>query len=281
MKQIIVPTDFSPCAANALKHACLIARAAEATIVLVHAADFLSNRYQSRKELISDYNQQLASRLRQQLAAIRMETEATEKVTMVTRLYEGTVGDTVLQAALDAGADLIVMGTHGEGTLSNKLLGSVTAGLVGKSGFPLLAVPEQCPPTSPTGLYLAVAERPDARTVDFLSRLSTVFGCPLHLVVYQPDGEEPAEMVQTAVRLPGFAQLFRKGAESPMVDTRIVEGPSLLQSLQRQLPPDGSGWLVMVTHSRKGWFNSSQTKKMSYQIQSPLLVMLSSNRDAI
>lgn len=58
---------------------------------------------------------------------------------------DGTVVEEVLQAATDISADLIVMGSHGHGSVYNLLVGSVTEGILKAGRLPVLLVPAPVP----------------------------------------------------------------------------------------------------------------------------------------
>ena len=58
-------------------------------------------------------------------------------------LREGDATEEILQAADDAGADLIVMGTHGRGAIARALLGSTAEAVVRHANCPVLTVAQQ------------------------------------------------------------------------------------------------------------------------------------------
>lgn len=54
---------------------------------------------------------------------------------------DGTVVEEILQTATEISANLIVMGTHGHGSVYNLLVGSVTEGILKAAQRPVLLVP--------------------------------------------------------------------------------------------------------------------------------------------
>ena len=54
---------------------------------------------------------------------------------------EGSVVEEILETAADISANLIVMGTHGHGSVYNLLVGSVTEGILKAARRPVLLVP--------------------------------------------------------------------------------------------------------------------------------------------
>ncbi len=54
--------------------------------------------------------------------------------------WEGEPGETIVEAAQAEGADLIVVGTHGRGTVGRLFLGSVSEYVVRHAGCPVMVV---------------------------------------------------------------------------------------------------------------------------------------------
>lgn len=146
---VVVPLDGSPFAEHALPCAAAIARAARARLrlVLVHQLPPPPTDRESLKIYTSlevavrrsqrAYLREVASRLRQRWGL---------QVTAVSP--DGPIGPTVLRYIREAGADLVVMSTHGRGALGRALLGSVADEVVRTATVPVLLVrpPGEEPP---------------------------------------------------------------------------------------------------------------------------------------
>ncbi len=133
-KRILVPTDFSPAAGEALRLAREGFTGAE--IFLLHVlepkrlADALSSPVHSTDEAKAQ-GQKLLERL-------NMLAQAGEE-----RLVEiGGPAETILARAAAWEADLIVMGTHGRTGLANLLMGSVAENVVRRATLPVLIAHE-------------------------------------------------------------------------------------------------------------------------------------------
>lgn len=140
LKNILVPTDLSEGAEEALDYACDIARQFGATVHLIHVIGIptlgvpeLGVALTSTviDSLIRD-NQEALDAL-----VLRKQNNATFGQTL---LRTGDARDLICQTAKDLDADLIVMGTHGRRGVSRALLGSVTETVVRSAPCPVLTV---------------------------------------------------------------------------------------------------------------------------------------------
>jgi universal stress protein A len=138
---ILVPTDFSPCAERALDYACALAVKLGARVHVVNAIDA------AFPELSVSFTDVIAS-LRQHNTAALDKLLAPRRARVVlgeTRVVDGDPRDVILGMAGTVDADLIVIGTHGRRGLSRLILGSVAEDIVRRAPCPVLAVPIEKP----------------------------------------------------------------------------------------------------------------------------------------
>lgn len=140
IRTILVPTDFSDCAAAAAAAAQSLARSLGAKIALTAVVDASTLR-----EIYGDENY-LNERISLVLARARENLDKFAKDNferpgdVAREVREGKVAAEILAGAAAAGADLIVMGTHGRGGLPHMLLGSIAEKVLRKSPVPVLTV---------------------------------------------------------------------------------------------------------------------------------------------
>lgn len=135
--RILVPTDFSPSAAEALR----IAREGfpGAEIVLLHVlepkkvASALSSPVNS-----ADDREALRAEVLGRLGQLARPGEQSD-------VAIGTPYEKILARAADLDADLIVMGTHGRTGLAHLLVGSVAEAVVRHAPLPVLIAHEPKP----------------------------------------------------------------------------------------------------------------------------------------
>lgn len=139
-KNILVPTDLSDGAEQALDYACELAHSLGAKVHLLNVIGIpvlgvpeLGVALTSTviDSLIQD-NQRALDRLAEQKGCAAQIGQ--------TMLKTGDARDVINQTAKEIGADLIVMGTHGRRGVSRALLGSVAETVVRSAPCPVLTV---------------------------------------------------------------------------------------------------------------------------------------------
>ncbi len=158
---ILVPTDFSPTAAHALRYAFDEARLHGAKLTLLHVVPPGSGTdvyYVSKPSgypgafdpaatarigapwpahagtvVRHDVSDEVLTQLRDLIPQARRRSWGTE-------LAVGSPAETIVRVAQELAADLIVMGTHGRTGLQHALLGSVAEKVVRQAPCPVLTV---------------------------------------------------------------------------------------------------------------------------------------------
>jgi nucleotide-binding universal stress UspA family protein len=137
---LLVPTDFSPGAEPALRWAATLADASRAEILLLHVLDFLTPALAAATPETGVWiDDQMMQGVRRE-ASEAMARQAARLPRVRTVIREGMPRSVILEVATEAGADLIVMGTHGRTGLAHMVLGSVAEHVVRHSSIPVLTV---------------------------------------------------------------------------------------------------------------------------------------------
>ncbi len=144
-KRICCPIDFSDASRAAMEVAADLARRFEADLMLLHAYPIPGYTFPDGSVVASPkMMQDLADQAQKHLEEWRLEAEKLVGAPRVTS--EKAVGEPaaeILEAARDARADLIVMGTHGRTGLEHALMGSIAERVVRRALCPVLTVRPQ------------------------------------------------------------------------------------------------------------------------------------------
>jgi universal stress protein A len=142
IRSILAPTDFSPSSERAVEYAAALAAAVGASVHLIHILESLISVVKPWEALATEtaaHHERLYLEGRSKLAALaarveRLGSHATSEV------RSGTPATEIVKAAVDYGADLIVMATHGRSGLPHLLLGSVAEEVMRQAPCPVLTV---------------------------------------------------------------------------------------------------------------------------------------------
>jgi len=144
MKTVMACVDFSPVTDEVVQRALDLARASDSKVCLVHVVAPVPvvgppEVLTSTMTIVSDERLKLARRRLESLRE-QLRCNGTEIKTL---LFEGLPADSILSAAANEDADLIVIGSHGLGFLRRVFLGSTTMGVLKAARCPVVVVPSQ------------------------------------------------------------------------------------------------------------------------------------------
>jgi len=145
MKTILVPTDFSDCAINALKFAASIAKKTGASINLLHVLEVPELGPQGSKAHTSEDVPYMLNLLK--LIKTRMKKMVAlpflKSIKTLHNVEVGNVNDQILAAAKKHKADIIIMGTHGASGFQEVFIGSNAEKIARNSLIPVISVKEE------------------------------------------------------------------------------------------------------------------------------------------
>lgn len=140
LKRILVPVDFSDCAAKALQYALPFARQFGATLLVTHVIQPyipIPEMTGVDVELIEAQMREAAER---ELKVVRQALPGDVVSEQVLRI--GHPQTEIIRAAQELNADLIIVATHGRSGLAHVFLGSTAERVIRHAGCPVLVVRE-------------------------------------------------------------------------------------------------------------------------------------------
>ena len=154
IKKILYPTDLSASANHAFGYAASLAERYEAAITILHVVEELSHNAammlnsllgEERWQQIKDKSQdELIGMVRAQIDRFRrdMETEFAGCAFTVDQILvrQGRPTESIIAEVQASGYDLVVMGTHGQGGITDAMMGSTARRVSRRSPAPVLVV---------------------------------------------------------------------------------------------------------------------------------------------
>ncbi|MGE0447674.1 MAG: universal stress protein, partial [Vicinamibacterales bacterium] len=146
---LLAAVDFSDCSLRAATVAASVATAAGATLTLMHVLEWpwhetsdttLQGMPEAQAKAAAEYRRYLEAAARERLDALAESAMPGHQVN--TRVAVGRSYREILDAANEAGADLLVLGVRGRGPVDLAFFGSTANHLVRSAGCPVLTVRE-------------------------------------------------------------------------------------------------------------------------------------------
>ena len=271
IKKILLPTDFSPCADQALDHALFLAAKYRASLHMLHAIVLHAQDPHSPTAHFVDIAE-IHQRLRD-LARIEMKTAIRSRGASLPsirmRQRRGfSSAEVILDYASEEDVDLLVMGTHGRRGLGHLLLGSVAEEVVRRAPCPVLTIRER-PFPGPIDTLRRVLVPVDfsehaAKAVVHAKEIAATYGARIDLLHVVEDPPHPAfydtvgpttgaaaRQIEERARLE-MRRLY-DGSAGPRTDVRFhVTRGRASEEIVRFAESARSDLLVIATHGLTG-----------------------------
>lgn len=278
MKQILVPTDFSTCANNAVDFAVQSAKIFPVEVMLVHSFELTGNTYTDYMGVNREFNQTLLLEANHEFARIKSVIKETENVVVESYVSTTSLNESILNLTSEKEIDLIVMGTSGASGLKEKLWGSKTAAVIGKSHVPVLAIPIDYKWKKPARILLSINHfEKDPALLDILFKLAALYQAEVEVLVYTDEESDIAiTFLEHARRIPEYEKELRAEYKDESIVVTQLYGKDFESALQDHILQNEIDILAMVTYQRKfpdNLFRPSVTKKMACHTKIPLLAI--------
>lgn len=273
MKVIFTATDFSEAGNNAVKYAIGYASVTNSNLVVFHAVQtpripplMGEKEYRVLEKNTEKVNQRLLELVVDKIYWDMKLKRQDKKLSMVAKKGIFVI-DTMLAAAKEFSADLIVLGAHGATGL--KLLGSTTSEMIFNAPVPVIAVPSDYRLTNIRSVVYA------SDLVNLLPELKTIlpvvnaFKANIEVLNLANPSQQKEAKATIAESLKKFRYQKIKGNVIPNQSQA-----TLIKNLQEYLNKKKPQLLVLFPEERSFYdklFVKSKTERLSYMSKLPLL----------
>ncbi len=274
MKRILVPTDFSANARNALAYTRELAKLLEAEIILFHAyhipyvhAEMPAGMYQTA---IDEAQEETQNKL-DELAKSELESAQEQHVAYQVGSRLGFAVETILSYAEEVEADMILMGTQGSNGLTDVILGSISSSVIERSNLPVMVIPDGCS-FQPVENWL-FATNYDVADVESFKQLLTLLKplkASIQVVHIKTGGDEVEEQQASS-----FKQVIQQEVDYDAISFEVIEADNVASGIEAYTKNQQVDGLALVKRKRNflsSIFHSSTTKKLSFHSKVPLLI---------
>ncbi|WP_161888801.1 universal stress protein [Pontibacter russatus] len=290
MFRILVPVDFEEGTSGACHYALRLAAAApQAEVLLLHCfRDYLAGPWHDpvdqsghpvtgSEDATNRVLQRNETEERGKLEALRQELRSNadgSRVLLSTAFVNGLPEDVIPVEAQRFQADLIVMGTAGEGSLSRSLFGTVTTKMAADANVPVLSVPQQGRALRlGRVLYATDFDDADAQAIADLHQLLAPFN-PHILCLHITYGAATAQDQEKLNQLEAAVKDVRPAATN--IRYSLLEGSSNVDEALESFVENERVDLLAVTNRKRTFLDSilhpSLTKQLVLEAEVPLLI---------
>ncbi len=284
MKKILVPTDFSECANNALNFALQIAKQLSWEIVLVHTVEGETGIYGDYMGVQKDQEGEMLKEARQKLQLLNDAIRETEKVTIESQIYTGNVKENILTAIDNTKPELVVMGTMGtSGGRAEKIWGTKTAAITGSSNVPVIAVPYSYNWSKPAEILFTTNHfEKNTELLKPIFSIADLFNSRIHIVVFTNEKTSSgSDFVAHSRGLNDYEYFLKREFPGKNIVNVHLSGGGFEETLQQYIEENNIGMVVMISTQRGFWSrlaHPSATRSMAYHTTIPLLIIPDNNK---
>ena len=272
MKKILVPTDFSEKAENALKVAAQLAQRFDAEIYLLHLIELPA-------DMVNPVGDTRSNDLPEALFFMKMAKKKFDALLSRPYLKGLRVRDTVevnkafdgiIEASKKYDCDFIIMGSQGATGFKEMFIGSNTEKVVRTSEIPVLVVKNEHSSFEIRNFIFATnLDTTGKKTLQKVIELSETFGARLHLVYINTANE-----FVTSDDCDKKLKKFMEGVDFDNYEFHIFNDDSVERGILNFAKKMEADVMGIATHGRKGlshFFNGSISEDLVNHANSPVI----------
>ena len=253
LRRILVPTDFSKHADEALEYALFLGERFHPELVLLHVDEFAVSPLgagEVRDDAVQKYQERKTAYLNDQFDRVRRGMEG-RPVRLVPQILSGRAYKVIIEESEKQDYDMLVMSTRGLTHLSSYLIGSTAERVVRLSRQPVLTL-QSAPKHDTLESVLCPTDLSPAgnAALSYALSIARQFKAILY-IQYISELEKPESREQVMARMPDLKEHHPQAGDVKveLIIDRDVE-PS--NSIVRFSDDREIGIIVMSTHGRKG-----------------------------
>jgi nucleotide-binding universal stress UspA family protein len=264
--KILVPTDLSDNARNALHFAKSYAKNQDASITLLYAYYAVYDFAAQAAEIISAIERDAKSALKKEIK------DSGEDIPIDYKIVQGTISTAINATVLAGDYDMIIMGTQGASGIKKALIGSNTATVIKECEVPVIAVPAQATFTGVENITVTVElDNEDEKLFKKFMQLTESWNLPytvLHI--------ENKHDFNKDISFKGLKDFLSETYPDCEFEFVKVQAEEFEAGTKKYLADQPNTLLVMLSKNKTFFeflFNKSQSVKFAYHTHVPLLIV--------
>lgn len=272
MKTIVIATDFSKAAEDAMIYAASLTRYLNTKLIIfntfhipvstAHVPTYIPNM----EELEEDS--------RNRLEKLSMDISTKFDIEAEGFSCHGFAVDELKKLVRKKDIGLVVMGMKGESNLRTKLFGSLTTDIIREGSFPVLVIPEDTRFEVIKGILFACdSSRLSLQTdLTLLREIAMAFNAEIQILQVVKELVMPRDEAVQSAPLSNLESILTGIKQS----YHVVEDDDIVDGIEEAMDDLDSDLLVMAPHKHSFWdkiFNIGNTREMALRTYIPLLAL--------
>ncbi|MGZ4034609.1 MAG: universal stress protein [Bacteroidia bacterium] len=272
MMKILVPTDFSKNAENAIKYAVAFAKKEKSKIILFHAYHEILNVSKVQEYAYANLSGKLEKESDDKLKNIYTKIIKPANIECECLSQYQLAVDAILEIIKDKKIDFVIMGTKGATGITAALLGSISAKIIEKAPCPVIAVPENARFEPIKKITFATDyNNADIQELKTLVNIATPFKAQINLL-HIADGEYTGPEEEALLKK--YVKKITSKIDYKNLSFQLLESKDIEKKLEQYVNQKSTSVLAIST-KKKGLFEklfgTSITKKLAYHSTIPLI----------
>ena len=266
--KILVPTDFSPCATNAVRAAVYLGRRTGASLTIFHAIE--SAVYNEAAEAYIDAEKDDNVKTQKAFDKLLSKVPELKDVSFETETNFGSVAGEVAALARSIHADLVVMGTMGSSGINEVLIGSNAYNVMKSLDIPVLVIPNNYEIDEISSIVLAGDYKPiDPVLLNPVKMMASLNGADIHIVHIADEQHLDEDEMLEARKINRHLKDYRH-------HYHLIKNEDIENGLQEYCDQNNIDLLAMIPRKHNLFdriFDGGETKNMIFHATIPLLAI--------
>lgn len=278
MKQILVPTDFSDTAGNAIDFALESSKIFPSKITLLHSYEITSSFTTDYLGVNKEFTLSMLNDIEKKLDQQKENIKESDHVEVDTFISTHPLREAIIKAADEKKSDLIVMGTLGASGIKEKIWGSRTSSVIGETKVPVMVIPHGYTWKKPRKILFATNQfQKDPKILNYIFEMAGLYMAGVQVTVFTDADDDKTEVyLENKKNIAEYSDFLKTNYNENTLTSTHITGSNFEETLQDYISENDIDILVMVTYKAGFWsriFNPSRTRRMSYNTKIPLLAI--------
>lgn len=272
ISKILIPTDFSEVANNALQYAIHLAKKVNAELHVFHIKNIPLVDTSYPNTIYQTYMVEIDEFATKNFERLEANVLTPSGLSFKTQSAYGFINDEIQEYSKTNKIDLIILGTTGASGIQEILIGSNAASVVAKSEIPVLIIPPMAKFEEILHLvYATDFNEPEFPAVSRLAYFSGLYNAEISILHVKSEYDDYFDKEHNF-----FVKNKDQIALNNWKIVNVTEKENIIESINSYVEANHTNLLVMAKHNRNFFdklFHRSLSKQMAFHTKIPLLVL--------